>query len=132
MKHNIVKHLPVSTQLVNLQIERIKPCSHQPRKDFNSEKLNSLTNSIKQHGVLEPIIVRPITNNSYEIIAGERRWRAARLAGLFKIPCQVGDYTIEQVAQISLVENIIREELNPIEQAQGIFRLLKEFSYSHS
>jgi ParB family chromosome partitioning protein len=132
MKPSIVNHLPIITQLVNIQIERIKPCSYQPRKDFNSEKLNALKNSIKQHGVLEPIIVRPTTINTYEIIAGERRWRAAHLAGLSKIPCQVGDYTQEQVAQISLIENIIREELNPIEQAQGILRLLKEFSYSHS
>lgn len=108
-----------------LKINEVEPNSKQPRRHFNDEKLKQLAESIKEHGVVQPIIVRK-ENNSYSIIAGERRWRASRLAGLNTIPAIIKDSTDKQVMEIALIENIQREDLNPIEEAEAFERLINE------
>jgi ParB family transcriptional regulator, chromosome partitioning protein len=120
-KDNILTHLP---------IEFIKPNSLQPRKFFGKEKLNELAASIKDRGILQPIIVRPKKNkdNEWQIIAGERRWKAAQLAGLHEVPVTIKDIKDEDVAIIALIENIQRENLSPIEEALGYKRLMNKFS----
>lgn len=112
----------------SLRISLIEPDKNQPRKSFNNEDLDDLAFSIEQHGVLQPIIVRPMENGSYKIIAGERRWRAARLAGLNEIPVIIKDLDDFQTAQISLIENVQREDLNPIEQAHAYRRLMDDYN----
>ena len=102
---------------------------YQPRQDFNLAGLQELAQSIRSQGLIEPLIVRTITKQRYEIIAGERRWRAAQLAGLDKLPCLVGDYTDKQACTLSLIENIQRQDLNLIEEASGYRRLIEEFHY---
>ena len=111
-----------------LNITKIEPNSSQPRKMFDEEQLNELANSIKAYGVLQPLLVQkqPMGDN-YEIIAGERRWRAAKLAGLKEVPVIIRNYTEQEIVEISLIENIQREDLNPIEEAQAYKRLLTEF-----
>lgn len=109
-----------------VKITQVEPNSEQPRKDFDEDALLELTDSIKQFGVLQPLLVQK-KNDYYEIIAGERRWRAAKLAGLKEVPVLVREYTEQEVVEISLIENIQRENLNPIEEAIAYKRLLKEF-----
>ena len=109
-----------------LPISEIEPNKSQPRRHFNEDALNELADSIKQFGVIEPIIVVK-KNKYYEIIAGERRWRAARLAGLKEVPVLVREYTKQQQVEIALIENLQREDLNPIEEAQAYQRLIEEF-----
>jgi ParB family chromosome partitioning protein len=105
---------------------------YQPRQHFDLDSLQELAETIKRVGILEPLLVRPsYLQDQYEIIAGERRWRAAQLAGLEKVPCIIGDYSDEQTAQIALIENIARKNLNPIEEAEGISKLIQEFNYTH-
>lgn len=118
-------------ELKQIAVEFLRRGRYQPRHDFNPTALQELANSIQEQGIVEPIIVRPITTNSYEIIAGERRWRAAQLAGLTQVPAIVRDYTDEQAAEVTLIENIQRENLNPIEEAEAFSRLLQEFDYTH-
>lgn len=115
---------PVSDISINL----IEPNRKQPRKKFDSEKLEALSESIREHGLIQPIIVIPGEQGRYTIIAGERRWRAAKKAGLFEIPAIVRDYTEIEAAQIALIENLQREDLNPIEEAAGYRSLIDEFS----
>lgn len=116
----------------NLGIEQLIPGRYQPRKHFDSSYINKLADSIKQDGILEPIVVRSTFNkNIFEIVAGECRWRAAQLAGLLKVPCRIGNYTNEQTCRIALIENTTRSNLNPIEEAEGLTRLIEEFSYTH-
>jgi ParB family chromosome partitioning protein len=116
-----------------LRIEQLRQGKYQPRKLFNKSYLINLAESIKQDGVLEPLIVRSAGNNNlYEIIAGECRWRAAQIAGLSSVPCRIGIYSDEQACRIALVENTTRASLNAIEKAEGITRLVEEFSYTHS
>lgn len=110
-----------------ISMNLIKPNSKQPRKIFDEEKLSSLAESIKEHGIIQPIVVKSV-NNGYMIIAGERRWRAAKLAGLKEVPVIVMDLTDKQVLEISLIENIQREDLNPIEEALAYRRLTQEFN----
>lgn len=116
-----------SEQVLTVDINLIKPNKDQPRKTFDEEKLMELANSIKEHGIIQPIIVKK-EDGIYTIIAGERRWRAARLLNLKDVPVIVKDLTEKEIVEISLIENIIRENLNPIEEAMAYKRLLKEFN----
>lgn len=113
-----------------LPIAQIDPNVNQPRKNFDEVALGELANSIRIHGVISPIIVVMQPNGRYMIIAGERRWRASRRAGLLTIPAIVRDYTPQQVKEISLIENLQREDLNPIETASAIKQLMDEYRYT--
>lgn len=117
----------VSEAEVYVNITKIEPNREQPRKDFDEEALKELAESIKQYGVIEPLIVQD-RGDYYEIIAGERRWRASRLAGLKQVPVIIKDYTEQEIVEISLIENIQREDLNPIEEALAYKRLIDEFN----
>lgn len=119
-------------QLLLLSIDQLIQGKYQPRKHFDLTQLQELANSIQTTGgLLQPIVVRPQSNDKYEIIAGERRWRAAQLAGLNEVSCLVSRYTDEQALQASIIENINRADLNPIEEAQAYQRLIDEFNYFH-
>ncbi|HWR44048.1 ParB/RepB/Spo0J family partition protein [Sporomusa sp.] len=109
-----------------ITIKDIVPNPHQPRRDFDEEALAELAQSIKQHGVIQPVIVRK-TLSGYELVAGERRWRASQLAGLKQIPAVVRDYTDAEMMEIALIENLQRQNLNPIEEAMAFRRLMEEF-----
>lgn len=109
-----------------VKITKVEPNREQPRKNFDEDALQELADSIKQFGLLQPILVQDRTDH-YEIIAGERRWRAAKLAGLKEVPVIIRNYTDQEIVEISLIENIQREDLNPIEEAQAYRRLLTEF-----
>jgi len=115
------------TNEVFLSINKIEPNRDQPRQNFEEDALLELADSIKQHGIIQPLIVQK-KNDYYEIIAGERRWRAAKLAGLKEVPVVIKDYSAQEVVEIALIENIQRENLNPIEEAMAFKRLLEEFS----
>lgn len=115
-----------TTGSVELRIMEVEPNKNQPRKDFSEEALEELAASIKEHGLLQPILVRPLTNGRYQIIAGERRWRASRKAGLSTIKAVIRDFKDEEVMEIALIENLQREDLNPIEEAEGYSSLIKE------
>lgn len=121
----IVKKV-VKKEEIMVKLSDIEPNREQPRKSFNEDALLELAESIKQFGVIQPLIVQK-KKDYYEIIAGERRWRAAKLAGLKEVPVIIKDYTDQEVVEISLIENIQREDLNPIEEAQAYKRLLTEF-----
>ena len=110
-----------------LRISDIEPNKTQPRKMFNEDRLNELAESIKQHGIVEPLIVVK-KNDYYEIVAGERRFRAAMIAVLTEVPVVIKDYSTEQIVEIALIENIQREDLNPIEEAKAYKQLIDEFS----
>ena len=110
-----------------LNINEVEPNRGQPRKEFDEDALLELADSVRQYGILQPLIVQK-NKGYYEIIAGERRWRAAKLAGLKEVPVIIKEYTSQQVVEISLIENIQRENLNPIEEAMAFKRLLEEFS----
>ena len=120
-------------QLRNLPVDLIKRGQYQPRKSMNPEALADLADSIRKQGVVQPILVRPLAGQpgTYEIIAGERRWRAAQMAGLQDIPALVREVPDKTAACIALIENIQREDLNPLEEAQTFNRLLEEFSMTH-
>ena len=111
-----------------IDINKIEPNSNQPRKNFNEDKIHELAESIKQHGLIEPLIVQKGKKGFYTIIAGERRWRAAREAGVKEIPVVVKEYSDQQVMEIALIENIQREDLNAIEEAEAYERLIKDFN----
>ena len=118
----------VQTQAeLELKISEIEPNRDQPRKAFDEEQLEELADSIRKYGVLQPLLVQK-KGESYEIIAGERRWRAAKLAGLKMIPAVIREYSPQQAMEIALIENVQREDLNPIEEAQAYQRLMQEFS----
>src|SRR5947207_416446 len=110
--------------LMELDIDRLDPADLQPRSVFKEQKLDELAQSIRANGVIQPLVVRR-NGDRFEIIAGERRWRAAQKAGLHKVPCVVKDVAAEDVLELSLIENIQREELNPIEEANAFKRLLE-------
>ena len=111
---------------IMVRINEVEPNRDQPRKDFDEDALMELADSIRQFGILQPLLVQK-KKNYYEIIAGERRWRAAKLAGIKEVPIIVKDYTDQEIVEISLIENIQRENLNPIEEALAFKRLLQEF-----
>jgi ParB family chromosome partitioning protein len=114
------------TDTNEITIKDIVPNPHQPRQEFDEEALAELAQSIKQHGVIQPVIVRK-TLSGYELVAGERRWRASQLAGLKQIPAVVRDYTDAEMMEIALIENLQRQNLNPIEEAMAFRRLMEEF-----
>ena len=107
-----------------LRVSQIEPDPNQPRKHFEEEAMEQLAASIKEHGLIQPIIVASIGEDRYRIIAGERRWRACRIAGLEEVPVLVRDYTAQQISEVSLIENLQREDLNPIEEALGYRNLM--------
>jgi len=119
------------SDLKDLPVDIIQRGKYQPRIDMNQEALDELANSIKAQGVVQPIVVRPIGEGRYEIIAGERRWRATQLAGMDTIPAIIRDVPDEAAIAMSLIENIQREELNPIEEAAALQRLIDEFEMTH-
>lgn len=114
-------------ELRYLPVSQIQPGQYQPRRDMGAEGLEELAASIRSQGIIEPIVVRPITSSKFEIIAGERRWRAARMAELEEVPVVVRQATDEDAIAMALIENIQREDLNPIEEASALMRLQKEF-----
>ena len=118
---------PKSGGVTEIEIGKIKPNPNQPRKNFDSEALNELAASIKMHGIVQPIVVNDMGDGSYMIIAGERRWRAANICGLKTVPAVVRNYTDKQVKEISIIENLQREDLNPIEAAKAIKELMDEY-----
>ena len=115
----------------HLRIEELTPGKYQPRGHINETPLAELAESIRSQGVMQPILVRPVAGGGYEIIAGERRWRAARMAGLASVPALVKDIPDQQALAAALIENIQREDLNPLEEATGIQRLIEEFGLTH-
>lgn len=110
-----------------ISINQIEPNKEQPRKNFDEDSLHELAESIKQYGVIQPLLLQK-RDNYYEIIAGERRWRAARIAGLKEVPAIIKEYSTQEIVEIALIENIQREDLNPIEEALAFEKLIKEFS----
>lgn len=122
---------PIDGQLKKLPINVFKPGKYQPRKHIAETELEELVNSIRSQGVIQPIIVRPIENHLYEIIAGERRWRAAQLAGLTYIPAVIRDIDDQTTMLMALIENIQRRDLNVMEEADALNRLLNEFQLTH-
>ena len=111
-----------------VKINEVEPNKNQPRRTFDEDALLELAESIKQHGVIQPLIVKK-RDKYYEIIAGERRWRAAKMAGLKEIPVVIKDLSDQEIMEVALIENIQREDLNPIEEAQAYQRLIKEYNY---
>lgn len=112
---------------VKLNIIDIEPNKEQPRKVFNEEKLRELSESIMQHGVLQPLLVRPLSDGTYQLVAGERRWRASRMAGLTEVPVVIRELSDEDAMAIALIENLQREDLSAIEEAEGIRLLIDTF-----
>lgn len=110
-----------------LKINQVEPNKKQPRKFFNEEALQELSESIKQHGIVQPLVVAK-KDDYYEIIAGERRWRAAKLAGLKEVPVVIKDYSPQEIMEVALIENIQREDLNPVEEARAYQNLIKEYN----
>lgn len=117
--------------LVKLPIEQLQPGKYQPRKDMSPDALEELASSIKTQGIIQPIVVRPVSDNSYEIIAGERRWRASQIAEVDTVPCIIKDVPDEAAVAIALIENIQREDLNAMEEAIALQRLQDEFELTH-
>lgn len=121
----------VSNGLAEIPVEWIQPGKYQPRRIIDDEALQELAASIRAQGVMQPIVLRSVGENRYEIIAGERRWRATQLAGLDKIPCVIKEVNDEAAVAMSLIENIQREDLNPMEEALALQRLIEEFDLTH-
>ncbi len=118
------------SDLAEIDIDRIERGQFQPRQTFDQQALNELADSIRSHGVVQPVVLRPKGDN-FELVAGERRWRAAQLAGLDKIPAVVRAFEARSAAAIGLIENIQREDLNPLEEATALLRLSEEFELTH-
>ncbi len=118
----------VVKEVNTIDINKIEPNIFQPRKTFDEDSMQELADSIKQHGLIEPLIVQKSKEDFYSIIAGERRWRAARIAGLKDIPVVVKDYTDQQIMEVALIENLQREDLNPIEEAEAFNRLIIDYN----
>lgn len=114
-----------------LAIDKLKSGAYQPRKQFDKQPLEELSQSIKENGILQPIVVRKLENNGFEIVAGERRWRAAQLAGMHEVPVIIRNYENKKALELAIVENVQREDLNAIEEAQAYHRLANEFALSH-
>ena len=115
-------------QAVELRLSQIVPNRDQPRKVFDDTALRELSESIKMHGLIQPLLVRPLSDGSYQIVAGERRWRASRLAGLEKVPVVIKEMADSEVCELALIENLQREDLNPIEEAEGYKTLMDTYS----
>ncbi|MEP1448403.1 MAG: ParB/RepB/Spo0J family partition protein [Paraglaciecola sp.] len=119
------------SELQKLPVEFLQPGKYQPRNDMSSEALEDLASSIRSQGIIQPIVVRRLSDDKYEIIAGERRWRASQIAQLEEIPCLIKDVPDESAVAIALIENIQREDLNAMEEAQALDRLMVEFELTH-
>ena len=122
---------PASDSLQTLAIDRLRPGKYQPRTKMDAASLAELALSIKEQGVMQPILVRPVDGGRFEIVAGERRWRAAQQAGLRDIPALVKNVPDQSALAVALIENIQREDLNPLEEAKGLQRLIDEFGLTH-
>lgn len=118
----------VSTSTLN--INEITPNKEQPRKTFDETALEELADSIRQHGVLQPLLVRPLTSGGYQLVAGERRWRASRLAELKEVPVIIKELSYTEAMEIAIIENLQREDLNPIEEAEGLQALIDKCGYT--
>ena len=125
------RETPSGKEVDTLPLDLIQRGRFQPRRDFNPERLQELADSVAAQGVVQPIVVRPIDSNRYEIIAGERRWRAAQQAGLSEIPVVIRDVPDRTAMAMGLIENIQRDDLNPLEEASTLHRLLDEFELTH-
>lgn len=128
---NVSSNVPVektNNGVMEIEISKLMPNPNQPRKNFDEEALNDLAKSIKVHGVIQPIVVNKEQDGKYLIIAGERRYRASKIAGIEKVPAIVKNYTEKQIKEISIIENLQREDLNPIESARAIKQLMEEYS----
>lgn len=123
--------ISTDSDLANISISNLRPGAYQPRKDMSEEALNELSASIESQGIIQPIVVRKLADQSYEIIAGERRWRAAKKAGLKQVPCLIKNVPDNAAVAMALIENIQREDLNAIEEAQALERLQDEFELTH-
>lgn len=110
-----------------LRISEIEPNRNQPRKNFSDEAITALADSIQEHGMLQPILVRPLSTGGYQIVAGERRWRAARMLGLDEVPVNIRELSDMETMQIAIIENLQRENLNPVEEASGYNELIENF-----
>lgn len=121
------KDLREGKNVISIAIDAIRPNRFQPRKDFKDEKLQELADSIKQKGILQPVLVRPLGEEGFELLAGERRWRAAKLAGLNVIPALIKDTHDADALEVSLIENLQRDDLNPLEEARAYKRMMDEF-----
>lgn len=117
-------------KVMYININDIKPNDNQPRKHFNEEKIQELASSIIEHGIIQPLVLRKIDNERYEIVAGERRWRAARAAGLEKVPSIIRDFTDEENMVIAIIENMQREDLNSIEEAEGLRQMIETYGFT--
>ena len=115
-----------------LRVSSIEPNKNQPRMEFDETAIIALADSIRQHGVLQPLLVRPMNNGNYQIVAGERRWRAARMAGLTEVPVVIKEMDDKQTAQVALKENLQREDLNPIEEAMGYKGLMEDYGMTQN
>lgn len=122
--------VPVSEGINTVRISEIEPDKNQPRKAFDDEALRELAASIEEHGVLQPIVLRSLPTGGYSIVAGERRWRASRLAGLREIPAVIKEVSDEAAMEIALIENLQREDLDPVEEAQGYRQLMDRCAYT--
>ena len=122
---------PPRDALLTLPVARIRPGRYQPRTRMDQEALAELAASIRSQGLMQPVLVRPVERDAYELIAGERRWRAAQMAGLTEVPALVREVPDESALALSLIENIQREDLNPLEEAAGLQRLVDEFRMTH-
>lgn len=120
---------PVPGGIEYIDINDIKPNSNQPRKTFDEEKLQELADSIKEHGLIQPVILRK-AKKGYEIVAGERRWRAARIVGVKEVPCIVKELTDEENMLLAIIENMQREDLNPIEEAEGLRQMMETYGFT--
>lgn len=123
--------LPMDGELKNLPVEFLQRGRYQPRRDMDPAALQELADSIKSQGIMQPIVVRPVGDNKYEIIAGERRWRATQIAGIDTIPAIIRDIPDETAIAMALIENIQRENLNPMEEAVALQRFADEFQFTH-
>ena len=122
---------PSGEQLQTISIDRLRPGKYQPRTRMDAESLAELALSIREQGIMQPILVRPVEGGRFEIVAGERRWRAAQQAGLREIPALVKNVPDQSALAVALIENIQREDLNPLEEARGLQRLIDEFGLTH-
>lgn len=124
----LVTESDANGNVLKINLENIHPNPYQPRQFFDEEQLNSLADSIKRKGILQPVLVQKIGEENYQLVAGERRFRASKIAGLEEIPAIVVEFSPEEMLEIAILENIQRENLNPIEEAEGYNRLLREFN----
>lgn len=126
----IQEDVPTTNKVWMLPIEKMQPGKNQPRHTFEKEPLEELAQSIKTHGILQPLLVRKLLSGKFEIIAGERRWRAAQSAGLHEVPALVKEFEEKEAAEIAIIENVQREDLNPVEEGRAYLKLVQEYGYT--